>query len=123
MHRLSESEELVMKEIWQLGRPVTAGEMTALLAPARGWKLQTVSTFLVRLVEKGILAREKRDGQNHYLAAVSEEDYRADQTRRFVAEMHGGSVQSLIASLYDDKGISGADLAALRQWIEGREKE
>lgn len=123
MHRLSESEELVMKEIWRLAHPVTAGEMTALLTSARGWKLQTVSTFLVRLVEKGILTREKREGQNFYAPAVTEEDYRADQTRRFVAEMHGGSVQSLIASFYDDREISDGDLAALRRWLEGRNRE
>ena len=112
-----------MKEIWRLARPVTAGEMTSRLAPARGWKPQTVSTFLVRLVEKELLNREKREGQNYYAPAVSEEDYRADQTRRFVAEMHGGSVRSLIASLYDDRGISDEELSALKKWLEGRPQE
>lgn len=121
MQRLSEAEELVMKEIWQLGHPVTAGELTTLLTEEKGWKLQTVSTFLVRLVEKELLTKEKQQGQNFYLPTVSEADYRAEQTRRFVAEMHGGSVKNLLASLYDDSNLKEEDIDALRRWLEGRE--
>ncbi len=120
MDRLSEAEELVMREVWRLGRPVATGEMTALLSGDKGWKLQTVSTFLTRLVGKGLLVREKREGQNFYTPAIDEAGYRADQTRQFLTEMHGGSVKNLLAVLYDNSDISGEELAALRRWLEGR---
>ena len=56
---LSESEMEIMRVIWDAGSPVTAAELLELFAH-KGWKIQTVSTFLSRLVEKGVLSVERR---------------------------------------------------------------
>lgn len=120
MQRLSESEYLVMRKIWEAGHPVTAGELVAAFCESRGWKIQTVSTFLSRLVEKGMLLCRKQGGQNHFTALVTQAQYRAAETRSFLKEMHGGSVQSLLTTLYDDQGLSGDDISELKQWLAGR---
>ena len=52
---LSESEMEIMRVIWDAGSPVTAAELLERFAH-KGWKIQTVSTFLSRLVEKGVLS-------------------------------------------------------------------
>ncbi len=35
----------------------------------------------------------------------------------FLEEMYGGSVKSLVASLYDNKKISEEDIKELQDWI------
>ena len=85
----------------------------------RGWKIQTVSTFLTRLVDKGMLTCEKHGGQNLYRVAVSEADYRAGETRDFLREVHGGSVQSFFAALGSPGSLSGAEIEELRRWLDG----
>ena len=48
MNRLSDSEFMVMQEIWARNAPVTAGGLVEAFSERRGWKIQTVSTFLTR---------------------------------------------------------------------------
>ncbi|MFR9190201.1 MAG: BlaI/MecI/CopY family transcriptional regulator [Anaerotruncus massiliensis (ex Togo et al. 2019)] len=49
MNRLSDSEFTIMQEIWSRSGPVTAGGLVEAFSERRGWKIQTVSTFLTRL--------------------------------------------------------------------------
>ena len=42
---LSESEMEIMRVIWDTGAPITAAQLLELFAH-KGWKIQTVSTFL-----------------------------------------------------------------------------
>ena len=60
---LSESEMEIMRVIWDAGEPVTAAWLLEVFAH-KGWKIQTVSTFLSRLVEKGVLSVERRGRSN-----------------------------------------------------------
>lgn len=108
MNRLSDSEFTIMQEIWSRSGPVTAGGLVEAFSERRCWKIQTVSTFLTRLVDKGMLTCEKHGGQNLYRVAVSEADYRAGETRDFLREVHGGSVQSFFAALGSPGSLSGA---------------
>ena len=71
---LSESEMEIMRVIWDAGEPVTAVWLLEVFAH-KGWKIQTVSTFLSRLVEKGVLSVERRGRSNFYTPAVTEQGY------------------------------------------------
>ena len=102
MNRLSDSEFTIMQEIWSRSGPVTAGGLVEAFSERRCWKIQTVSTFLTRLVDKGMLT-----------------DYRAGETRDFLREVHGGSVQSFFAALGSPGSLSGAEIEELRRWLDG----
>ena len=121
MNRLSDSAFTIMPEMWSRSGPVTAGGLVEAFSERRGWKIQTVSTFLTRLVDKGMLTCEKHGGQNLYRVAVSEADYRAGETRDFLREVHGGSVQSFFAALGSPGSLSGAEIEELRRWLDGEE--
>ena len=77
---LSESEMEVMRVIWASPTPVTSAEMLERFS-AKGWKIQTVSTFLTRLVDKGALKMEKRGRGNLYSPALTPEEYRRREAR------------------------------------------
>lgn len=95
-----ELESLVTEVLWDLGRPLTPGEVHRALDEVRPLAYTTVMTILVRLWEKGQLTRERR-GRAYSYAPV--------QTReaRTAARM-----QELL-------GAAGDPNAALVRFIEG----
>ena len=69
---LSESEMEIMEVIWESAAPVTTAQLLEVFSH-KGWKAQTMSTFLSRLVEKGVLAVERRGKANLYTPAMTPE--------------------------------------------------
>ena len=107
--KLSDAELEIMEKVWELGAPVTAAQLTERMAE-KGWKPSTLLTFLARMVNKG--------KQNLYRALVSAEDYRAQAARELLGRYYSGSVKSMVAALYDGKGLSDGELAELRAWLD-----
>lgn len=96
---LSESEMEIMRVIWDTGAPITAAQLLELFAH-KGWKIQTVSTFLTRLVEKGVLTVERRGRSNFYTPAVTEQGYHKLEARRLVDEHYHGDLLGFLAAFY-----------------------
>ncbi len=118
---LSESEMEVMRVIWASPTPVTSAEMLERFS-AKGWKIQTVSTFLTRLVDKGALKMEKRGRGNLYSPALTPEEYRRREARNVVDTMYGGSMLDFMAAFYGGSHADERELNELRDWF-GREMD
>lgn len=88
------------------------GELTE-----KGWNYKTVGTFLLRLHGKEAVELKKEGKINYYRPTMTEADYKKAETARFLREMHGGSMNSLLAALYT-KGADGAVLEQLKNWLE-----
>ena len=116
--KISDSEMKIMNLIWEGGGPVTTAGLMERLADT-GWKATTLLTFLSRLEEKGCLTVRKAGRQNLYQAAFSREEYRRQETRSFVEQIHGGSYRSLFAALCAPGEIEDQELEELRRWFEG----
>jgi len=117
LQSLSGSEKEIMEVIWGLEGPVT----TALLLDRfshKGWKIQTLSTFLTRLVEKGVLRMEKRGKSNVYAPALSPAEYRRREARQVVEELYHGSLPDFLTAFYGGQSVSPEELAELRRWFE-----
>ena len=114
---LSESEMEVMRVIWASPSPVTSGEMLERFS-AKGWKIQTVSTFLTRLVEKGALKIEKRGRGNLYSPALTPEEYRRREARSVINTMYGGSMLDFMAAFYGGGHADKLEIEELRRWFE-----
>ena len=114
---LSESEMEVMRVIWASPTPVTSAEMLERFS-AKGWKIQTVSTFLTRLVDKGALKMEKRGRSNLYSPALTPEEYRRREARNVVDTMYGGSMLDFMAAFYGGNHADERELDELRDWFE-----
>ena len=114
---LSESEMEVMRVIWASPTPVTSAEMLERFS-AKGWKIQTVSTFLTRLVDKGALKMEKRGRGNLYSPALTPDEYRRREARNVVDTMYGGSMLDFMAAFYGGNHADEGELDELRKWFE-----
>ena len=126
MKKITESERIIMKIIWDAKGTVTSGYVLEHLPKDISWKMTTVTTFLSRLVARGmILITEHKGRTNYYVPAMSEDEY-SEKAMRDV--MHGSglsSIKNLIASLYESDDISRTNIAALRKWLqeEGYDKD
>ncbi len=78
MEKISDCEEKVLVIVY---RSKKAPRMKEVLVDVnwtygRGWKPQTVSTFLSRLIRKGYLRAEKRGRDTYFFPMMALEEYR-----------------------------------------------
>lgn len=106
-----------MRVIWDRGEAVTAGELLAVFAH-KGWKAQTMSTFLSRLVDKGLLRGERQGRGNRYTPALTEAEYHRLEARHIVDELYGGSLSGFLSALSGGQGLEREEVEALRAWFE-----
>ncbi len=78
IEKLTESEEVVMKAVWDCKTPPTLSEVNSRVTSVYGkdWKPQTVSTFFAKLVRKGYLKMLRNGKIYTYDILISEEEYR-----------------------------------------------
>lgn len=71
---LGELETAVMEAVWT-GRATTVRQVRGQLHPARPLGYTTVATIMTRLVDKGLLCRERSGKVDIFRAAYSREEY------------------------------------------------
>ena len=113
---LSDSEMEIMQVIWQLGAPITTSQLRHLFAH-KGWKIQTLSTFLARLVEKGALAMEKRQGANLYIPIMTELGYRRLAARHVIESRYDASLTEFLDAYFGGRGMNLAEQEELAMWF------
>lgn len=118
VHKLSETELELMKVIWECAPPVTSAELLRIFAErGKEWKGQTMSTFLSRLVDKGVLESARHGRTNKYVPLISPDDYKLSETEHVLDGLYQGSVKNMIAALYDGDKLSDEEIAELKQWF------
>ena len=115
--RLPDGELAVMQALWSRTPPVTSGELQQQLQESHPMALTTLLTVLTRLADKGFLRIEKQGRSARYIPLVRREEYLAQQSRRFLDKLCGGSLPAFAAALCDS-GLSRQELAELRRLLE-----
>ena len=109
--QISESELILMKIIWKNGGAALYSHiMEELEKDKNEWKNNTVLTLLSRLVEKKFLKIKKIGRRNEYTATVTEAEYQAMQTHRFLEKVYGGNVKNLVSTLLRQDILSADEL-------------
>ena len=121
--KLPDSELEAMLAVWRAEPPVRGSEIAAALAESRGWNKSTVFTLLLRLVEKGFLFCEKEGKNNLYRPLVSEEDYRARESRSMLDRFYAGSLKNFVAAFCSEEPLSRSDREELRRLVDEKAKE
>ncbi len=106
-----------MKIIWDEEGEVTTADIIEKLGEENIWKRTTILTLARRLVDKNVLKVRKEGRVNYYSPTISKDEYKSYQADSFIEDMYGGSVKSLIASLYNNKKIDEKDIKELKDWI------
>lgn len=120
MEFMTDCEEIVMKSVWDAKKDVSLQEIMKDLETRfnKKWKRQTISTFLLHLIEKGYVKSYRQGRVFYYVPLVKEEDYKKEQTTKFLDFWFESSPSGLIASLYDNKAISEEEKAKILEIIQ-----
>lgn len=98
---LGDLEALVLQTVWKLGRPTPARAIHERVGEQHPVAIHTVITVLNKLVEKGLLRRDRHDELLHFSARVSEEEFRAEAARRVVRGILSFGPDAVTASFVD----------------------
>lgn len=98
---LSDSELFVMKVIWRSEESLSLQEITERVNTnyKRGWKPQTVSVFLGRIVRKELLTSKRQGRQFFYFPLVTEEEYLRQESVKTVNALGDGRADVFFAAL------------------------
>lgn len=120
MKKLPDAEFDIMKVVWANVPPMTTTIIMEQLGKEKEWKIQTVVSLMLRLVERGFLRSEKHGKERTYFPLISKEDYLKFETGNFVKQYHDNSFLNLVNTLHDDKALTDKDIDELLQWVKER---
>ena len=116
--KLPDTELKVMQAVWHIDPPASTSAVREELQKERPWNLSALQTLLGRLVRRGFLQTEKQGKSRYYTPLVTEEDYLAEDSRRYFQKWTGGSLWDLVACLYVNHSVTKEDLEELKAFIE-----
>ena len=119
--KLGEAELEIMQVIWKADAPVTSSFILKELQERRKWQLSPLMTSLSRLVDKGFISCDRATGNNLYSSIISENDFKAKESKNFLEKLYNNSIQNMVATLYSNKAINESDMNELRKFLDDLE--
>lgn len=119
-YEMSESEEMIMKYLWNSQEGRYFNEIMEHLNSTyqKDWKKQTINTFIKRLIDKGLVSFEHVGGSKRYVPAINSEQYRQGEAKSFLDEFYQGSVYTFLSALSGGKSIDEKTAEKLRNMLE-----
>ena len=115
--KISESEWLVMKEIWS-ENPITANAVVESLSNSTTWSPKTIKTLLNRLVKKKAVGFETCGREYQYFPMIEEAILVKEESRSFLKRVFGGTIKPLLATLVESEDLSEAEIEDLKRILE-----
>lgn len=115
--RLPDAELEVMQAVWACMPPVQRAEIEEILKDSHPMAQTTLLTLLTRLSERGFLKIEKVGRSARYFPLVTKEEFLAEQSRRFLDKLCGGSLSTFAAALCSS-GLTKEEIAELRALMD-----
>ena len=120
--KLPDTELKVMQVIWHNETPISTVAIREELQKERPWNLSALQTLLGRLVNRSFLKTDKQGKSRYYEPLVSEEEYLAEDSKRYFQKWTGGSLRDLVACLYESHTVTKEELEDLKAFIEQETK-
>ena len=117
IRKLPDVELEVMQALWTCSEPATRSDIEVILKDTHPMAQTTLLTLLTRLAEKEFVRIEKNGRAAVYYPLVTREDYLAQQSRRFLDKLCGGSIPAFANALCNS-GLTKEEIAELRALLE-----
>ena len=95
MITLSPTEKEIMEVLWKSEGMTNNDIVLCFREKGKDWKRQTTSTFLTRLLQKGVVVKEG----HKYRAGCTKKEFEQRQTREILDSLYGGSLSNFIEAL------------------------
>ena len=119
MRKLTDSEEIVMKCIWDLGDGVKLSQIVERANEAyhASWKSQTVSTFLSKLVTKEYVEMYREGQYYHYHILVTADDYKKFILADHIKFWNNQNTCDFIVELLGTTEFTAEEVAKLKEKV------
>ena len=116
IEKLTESEELVMKSIWDCKKEPVLSDVVDRVNGFYGkdWKPQTVSTFLSKLVRKDYLKLQRNCKIYTYKILVPEEAYRRKLYKHHISFWNHNDIVEFVQEMLNNQDLTKEDLEKLQ---------
>lgn len=114
------SERLIMEFLWKEGAEKSFVEIMDFLNSEmeKGWKKQTINTFLKRLSDKGLIAPRQKGRNRVYCAALTRDEYEQGCAKKLLDDHYNGSISAFLSALTGGGKIDKQFADALRKMVE-----
>jgi predicted transcriptional regulator len=118
---LTQRELDIMSVLWELGE-ATANEVRQRVDPSLAYT--SVSTMIRTLEMKGYVSHRRGEGKSHvYYPVIDAEMAGESALGRVLDKIYGGSPIKLLAQLVEQRKLSDAELARMRDLLKRSKKE
>jgi len=118
---LTQRELDIMSVLWELGE-ATANEVRERVDPSLAYT--SVSTMIRTLEMKGYVSHRRGEGKSHvYYPVIDAEMAGESALGRVLDKIYGGSPIKLLAQLVEQRKLSDAELARMRDLLKRSKKE
>jgi predicted transcriptional regulator len=120
---ISETEQAVLKVLWELGQGTVREVLAALNAQGHGWAYTTVQTLLTRLVNKGYVVADRSGPAHVYRPAVSLAELLQQRLTDLADTFCEGTTSPLVLALVEGAQLSPEEIARFRELLDKLEAE
>ncbi len=115
--RISESEWLVMEEIWNR-HPITAAKVVENLQEKTDWKNQTIRTMLTRLIKKNFVRMFQKGSTYLYEPLVDRTSVVDEESSSFLNRVFAGSCKPLVLHFVEKGSLTPQELSELKRALD-----
>lgn len=120
---ISETEQSVLKALWDQGPGTVRDLLAALNGQGHSWAYTTVQTLLTRLVAKGYVDTDRTGPAHVYRAAVSRSELLQHRLTDLADAYCEGTASPLMLALVEGSQFTPDDIATLRDLLDKLESE
>ncbi|MCM1124469.1 MAG: BlaI/MecI/CopY family transcriptional regulator [Bacteroidales bacterium] len=121
---LSDSEKEILEWMWKEDKEYSYRDFALQFGEdsEKGWKKQTLSTFLTRMEQKGVIfvrcEGEARFQKRRYFRALSRQQYERARARHLLDSYFEGSLNQFMVALNGGEKLCGDEADELRKFLE-----
>lgn len=122
---LSESEKEILEWMWQEDKEYSYRDIALQFGEGteKGWKKQTLSTFLTRMEQKGAISvrcegEERFKKKRYFTVALNRQQYERKRAKTLLDSYFNGSLNQFMTALNGGERLSGDEADELRKFLE-----
>lgn len=118
---LFESEWIILQTVWEM-EPCAAPMVQEALQKQKNWAYSTVKTIMDRMVEKGLLQKEKICNLYFYRSGISRIQAQKQEVLKTIKRAFNGTLSPMMQFLLEHEDISDEELTDLERIIQDKKR-
>lgn len=116
---LTNTEMELMEFLWKKDLPVSFKDIAEYFNKElnKGWKKQTLNTYLVNLQKIGVIEADKSSRYYSYYPLCTKEKLIQNWTKKMVRDVYGNSIGNLVAAFTGGKKLSPEEAEKIQKLI------